>query len=74
VVAEVREELSVIKQATPKFDKKRFNLRKLSELEVKKQYKITMSNRFVALENLTDKSDMNKVWKNLKENIKTSEL
>jgi len=51
---------------------KRFNLRKLSELEVKKQFQITMSNRFAALENLIDKSDINRVCKTIKENIKTS--
>jgi hypothetical protein len=46
-------------------DGERFNLRKLSELEVRKQYHIEISNRFAALENLTDGED-------IKENIKTS--
>ena len=44
----------------------RFNLKKLNELEVTKQYQIELSNRFTALENL------NKAWENIKENIKTS--
>ena len=35
VIAEVREILSVRKQAAQKFDVERFNLKKLSELEVK---------------------------------------
>jgi hypothetical protein len=51
---------------------KRFNLRKLSELEVRKQYQIKISNRFAALENLNDSEDINRAWKNMKENIKTS--
>jgi hypothetical protein len=58
VVAEVREGLPVTKQATEKFDMKRFNLRKPNDLEVKKQYKIEISNRFAALENLNDMKDI----------------
>jgi hypothetical protein len=38
VVAEVRERLAVSKQATQKFEVERFNLRKLNELYVRKQY------------------------------------
>ena len=37
VVARVRERLAVIKQHAQKFDGKRFNLRKLNELDVKKK-------------------------------------
>jgi len=40
VVAKVRERLAVSKQAAQKFDGERFNLRKLNEKEVRKQYKI----------------------------------
>jgi hypothetical protein len=36
VVAKVRERLAVSKQAAQKFDVERFNLRKLSDLEVRK--------------------------------------
>jgi hypothetical protein len=50
----------------------RFNLRKLIELEVKKQYQIKISNRFAALENLNESKDIKGVWENIKENIKTS--
>jgi hypothetical protein len=38
VVAKVRERLAVNKYTAQTFDVKRFNLRKLSELEVRKQY------------------------------------
>jgi hypothetical protein len=51
VVAKVRERLAVNKQAAQKFDVARLNLRKLSELEVRKQYQIKISNMFAALEN-----------------------
>jgi hypothetical protein len=53
-------------------DGERFNLRKLSELEVWKQYKIEVSNWFAALENLNESEGINRAWKNIKENIKTS--
>jgi len=39
-----------------------FNLRKLSELEVRKQYHIKISNRILALENLNVSKDINRVW------------
>jgi len=43
----------------------RFNLRKPSELEGRKQYQIKNSNRSAALENLSGNEDMNRVWGNL---------
>jgi len=58
VVAKLREGVAVSKQAAQKFDVERFNLRKLSELEVRKQYQIKISNRFAALENLNDGEDI----------------
>ena len=48
------------------------NLRKLNELEVRKQYQIEISNRFAALENFNEGDDLNRAWENIKENIKTS--
>jgi len=38
VVAKIRETLAVSKQAAQMFDVERFNLKKLSELYVRKQY------------------------------------
>jgi hypothetical protein len=72
VVAKVRERLPVSKQET-KSDVERFNSRKLSELEVRKQYQIEVSHRCAALENLNDSEDINRVWEDIKENIKTSD-
>jgi len=51
VVAEVRERLAVSKQAAQKFEWERMNLRKLNELEVRKQYQIEITNTFGALVN-----------------------
>ena len=43
---------------------------KLSELEVRKQFQIVITNRFAALENLSDSKDINRAWNNNKENTK----
>jgi hypothetical protein len=40
VFAKVRERLTVSKQETQMFNGERFNLRKLNELKVRKQYQI----------------------------------
>jgi hypothetical protein len=50
VVSEFSERLALTKQESQKFDVERFNLGNLNELEVRKQYQIKISNRFVALE------------------------
>ena len=72
MAAKVRERLAVSKLTAQMFDGERFNLRKLNELEVRKQYQIEFTNRFVALENLSDDEDTNRAWENIKENIKSS--
>ena len=69
MVANVRERLSVIKKEAQKLDGERFNLRKLKDLEVKKQYQIEITNRFSALGNISDDGDVNRAWENIKENI-----
>ena len=35
-------------------------------------YQIEITNRFTALENLSDGEDINRAWENIKETIKTS--
>ena len=47
-------------------------MRKLNEPEAREQYQIEITNRFAALENLNDDRDVNRTWKNIKENIQTS--
>ena len=59
-------------QAAQRFDRQRFNLRKLNGLEVREQYQIEITNTFAALENLNDDEDVNRAGENIKENIKTS--
>ena len=49
-----------------------FNLRKLSELDLWKQYRIKISNMVSALENLNVSEDINRAWEKVKENSETS--
>jgi len=72
VITKIRERLAVGNQAAQRFDRQRFNLRKLSEPEVREQYQIEITNRFAALENSDDDDDVNRTWKIIKENIQTS--
>jgi predicted CopG family antitoxin len=74
VVANVWERLVVSKQDAQTFDDVVFNLRKLNELEVRKQNQIEFTNRFAAVENLSDGEDINRSWENIKMNIKTSAI
>jgi len=53
------------------FDRAKFILRKLNELEFRKEYQIEISNRFATLENLSDSEDINRTCEKIKENIKT---
>jgi hypothetical protein len=50
----------------------RSNLKKLSEVEVREQYEIKISDRFAALENLSDNEDINRTWEDIQDNIKIS--
>jgi len=72
VIAKVRQRLAAGKQVAQRFDRQRYNLRKLNELEVTKQYQIEITHRFAALENLNDDEDVNRTWENITENIQTS--
>jgi hypothetical protein len=51
----------------------RFNLKKLSGMDVRKQYQIEISNRFEALNYLNDRENINRDWKNIKENTNISD-
>jgi len=66
----VRQILALSKIAAQKFTVGRFDLRKLDELKVRKQYQIKISNRFADLENLCEAGGINGVWGRIKENIK----
>ena len=63
--------MTVNKRTVQKFDMERFNIKKLSELDVRKECQIKIANRITALENLNDSEDINRVWENIKENVRT---
>ncbi|PNF22036.1 hypothetical protein B7P43_G10581 [Cryptotermes secundus] len=69
VVAKIRERLAVSKQ-THSVHTERFNLKKLSEVEGKEQYRVDISKRFAVLENLETVVHVNKAC--IRENIKMS--
>jgi hypothetical protein len=69
VVAKVRERLTVSKQAAQKLGGEKFKHGKLNELGVRKEYQIKISKRYAALENLSNSKNLNRAWKNIKENI-----
>jgi hypothetical protein len=43
----------------------RFNLKKLNEVEGKEQYRVVVSNRFAALEDLDAELKINSAWKTI---------
>jgi hypothetical protein len=72
VVAKIRERVAVSKRAAQNTDTGRFNLKKLNEGEVKKQYRVTITNKFAALEISEDNGDINRAWDAVRQNIKIS--
>jgi hypothetical protein len=68
VLAKVRERLAVSNGMVMNINVKRFNLKQLSEEEVKEEYQITIKNKFAALENLDDDGDFNRAWETIRKN------
>jgi hypothetical protein len=60
----------VNKQRSHRFHLERFNLKKLKEAEGKERYRVEVSNRFAALEDLAAEVEINSAWKTIRENIK----
>jgi hypothetical protein len=50
----------------------RFNLKKLNEVEGKEKYRVEVSNRFAALEDLGAEVEINTIWETIRVNIKIS--
>jgi hypothetical protein len=61
-VATVRERLAVNKQGSHTFHMQRFNLKKLNKVEGKEKYRVEVSNRFAALEDLGAEVEINTIW------------
>jgi hypothetical protein len=50
----------------------RFNLKKLKEVKGKEKYRVEVSNRFAALEDLDAGVEINTIWETIRGNIKIS--
>jgi hypothetical protein len=72
VVAKVRERLAVNKQSSHRFHMERLNLKKLNDVEGKEQFRVELSNRFAALEDMDAEVEINSAWETIRENIKFS--
>jgi hypothetical protein len=70
--AKFRERLAVSKETAHRVHMERFNLKNLNGIESKEQYRVQISNRFTALENLDTEVNVNKAWETIKENTKFS--
>jgi hypothetical protein len=68
----MRERLTVSKRAAKKIDMERFNVKKLNEGDVKEQYKVTIRNKFAALQNVEDSGYISGAWEDIRKNIKIS--
>jgi hypothetical protein len=70
VVAKVGERLAVNKQRSQRFHVERFNLKKLTNVEGKEEFRVEFSNRFAALGDLDAEVEINSAWETIRENIK----
>jgi len=59
---------------TTEFDVEKFNLRKLNDLRVRKEFQIKISDSFTALKSLSDNGDIHRTLENIKENIKPQKV
>ena len=72
VVVKVSERLAVSQQAAQKFNVERFNLRKLNDLDIRKEYQSEITSSLAALKSLSDSEEINRAWENINENNKIS--
>jgi hypothetical protein len=70
VVAKVRERLAVNKQRSQRFIMEMFSLKELNEGERKEQFRVEVSNRFTALDDLDADVEIISAWETIAENIK----
>jgi hypothetical protein len=62
----------VNKQRSHRFNIERLNLKKLNDVEGKEQFRVEVSNRFAALEDLDAEVEINSAWETIRENINIS--
>jgi hypothetical protein len=64
VFEEERERLSASKQVAQKLDMDRFNLKKLSKMEVRERHQLNITNSSEVLESIDDKGHIQGAWEN----------
>jgi lipoate-protein ligase A len=69
-MAMIRERIAMGKQVSYRFSTEMFNLNKLNELKGKAKYRVEVSNRSAALEDLDSEMEINSAWETIRENIK----
>jgi hypothetical protein len=70
--AKMKERLAVNKQRSHTFHMDRFNLKKLNEEESKENYRLEVSKRFAALENMGTEVEIISARDTIRKNIKIS--
>jgi hypothetical protein len=58
----IRERQAVNKRGSHKFHMERFNFKKLKEVQGKEKYRVEVSNRFAALEDLDAEVKISTIW------------
>jgi hypothetical protein len=71
-VEKMREKITVNKLGSHKFHMESFHLKKINEAEGKEKYRVEVSNRCAALEDLDAQVKINTVWETIRENINIS--
>jgi hypothetical protein len=71
-MAKVRERLAVNKQRSQRYNLERFSLKKLNDAEGKEQFRVEVSNRFAALEDMDRGVEINSAWETIRGNIQIS--
>jgi hypothetical protein len=66
VVAKVRERLSLNKQRSHRFNMGRSNRKKLNDVQGKELFRVAVSNRFAALEDLDTEVEINSAWETIR--------
>jgi hypothetical protein len=72
LVAKIRGRLVVNKQESQKIHMERFNLKKLNDVEGIEKYRVEVSNRIAALEDMDAEVEINTVRETIRESIKIS--
>jgi hypothetical protein len=71
-VSQIRERIAVNKQGSHTFHMERFHLKKLNDVEGKEKYRVEISSRFAAIEDLDAEVEIITTWETIRENIKIS--